>query len=178
MQRPVRVTLMDVAERAGVHVATASRALDPSKADLVTRETQQRVREAAAELGYRMNALARSLRKGSSGLIGVVVADVGNPFLPPILRGIEQEVRDEGVLLLIAETHDDAASLQAILEHFATRGVDAIILSAAHESDERIVLGAAAIMPIVLAVRRLANPLLPTVTHDDEMGGRLAAEHL
>jgi LacI family transcriptional regulator len=173
------VTLIDVAELAQVHVGTASRALDPDRAHLVTPSTRERVRAAAEELGYRVNAVARSLRKGSSGLLGVVVADVGNPFLPPMLRGIEQEVRDEGLLLLIAETHDDPESLQTILEHLATRRVDAIILSAARQGDVETVLAAAALMPVVLAVRSLGDrPSLPTVTHDDELGGRLATEHL
>jgi LacI family transcriptional regulator len=177
--RPTRVTLMDVAELAQVHVGTASRALDPDRAHLVTPSTREKVRAAAGQLGYRVNAVARSLRKGSSGLLGVVVADVSNPFLPPILRGIEQEVRDEGLLLLITETHDDPESLQTILEHLATRRVDAIILSAAHQGDLETVLAAAALMPVVLAVRSLgAPPPLPTVTHDDELGGRLATEHL
>jgi LacI family transcriptional regulator len=171
-------TLKDVALLAGVHTATASRALDPARQHLVNDETRNRVRHAANEVGYRGNAFARSLRTNSSGMIGVVVADVANPFLPPLLRGIEQEVRAEGKLLLIAETHDDSKTLRDILDHFASRRVDAVILSAAHLGDEDAVASLADIMPLVLAVRSLALNSYPTVTHDDFLGGQLAARHL
>lgn len=171
-------TLKDVARIAGVHTATASRALDPSRHHLVNDETRARVRRAAEEVGYRGNAFARSLRTNSSGMVGVVVADVANPFLPPLLRGIEQELRAEGKLLLIAETHDDSKTLRDILDHFASRRVDVVILSAAHLGDEEAVATLADVVPVVLAVRSLALGRFPTVTHDDLLGGQLAARHL
>lgn len=167
-----------MARLAGVHTATASRALDPTRQHLVNDETRERVRIAAEEVGYRGNAFARSLRTNSSGMIGVVVADVANPFLPPVLRGIEQEVRAEGKLLLIAETHDDSKVLRDILDHFTSRRVDAVILSAAHLGDEEAVASLANVVPVVLAVRSLPLSSFPTVTHDDFLGGQLAASHL
>lgn len=177
-KRPHAVTLKDVAEKAKVHAATVSRALDPARQHLVNDETRERVQKVAAELGYQINAFARSLRTGSSRLVGVVVADVGNPFLPPLLRGIEQNLRGEGLLLLIAETHDDSTTLGEILDHFASRRVDAIILCAAHQGDLPKVLSVAEAMPVVLAVRSVEGSGLPTVTHDDVLGGQLAAKHL
>lgn len=171
-------TLKDVAALAGVHPTTASRALDPAKSHLVSEETRHRILRISAELGYQVNAMARSLRTGSSGLIGMVVADVSNPFLPPILRAIEQVIRHEGLMLLIAETHDDARTMQEILGHFARRRVDAIILTAAHQGDLELVRAAAASTPVVLAVRSVDGGNFPTVTHDDRLGGRLAAQHL
>jgi LacI family transcriptional regulator len=176
--RPRATTLKDVARAAGVHPATASRALDPSRMSLVTPEKRLRVQQAAAELGYQMNTFARSLRKGASGMIGVVVADVGNPFLPPILSGVEQEIRTEGLLLLIAETHDDSATLVEILDHFQSRHVDALIVCAAHRGDAGEIRRVAQTVPVVLAVRSLEGVDLPTVTHDDFLGGQLAARHL
>lgn len=176
--RPKAVTLKDVARVARVHAATVSRALDPERQHLVNKATRERVQVVAAELGYQLNSFARSLRKGSSGLVGVVVADVANPFLPPILRGIEHEVRSEGLLLLIAETHDDSITLGEILDHFASRRVDALILCASHQGDLSKVRTAAEGMPVVLAVRSLDGSDLPTVTHDDFLGGQLAARHL
>ena len=170
--------LKDVAARAGVHPTTASRALDPAKKHLVTEETRLRILEISAELGYQVNALARGLRTGSSGLIGMVVADVSNPFLPPILQAIEQVIRHEGLMLLIAETHDDRHTMQEILGHFARRRVDAIILSAAHQGDLELVRTTAASVPVVLAVRSVDGGNFPLVTHDDRLGGRLATQHL
>jgi len=176
--RPRATTLKDVARAAGVHPATASRALDPSRMSLVTPEKRLRVQQAAADLGYQMNTFARSLRKGASGMVGVVVADVSNPFLPPILSGVEQEIRTEGLLLLIAETHDDSATLGEILDHFQSRHVDALIVCAAHRGDAGKIRSVAQAVPVVLAVRSLEGVDLPTVTHDDFLGGQLAARHL
>jgi LacI family transcriptional regulator len=175
-------TLSDVAREAGVHVGTASRALDPNKSHLVNQTTREHIQATADRLGYRMNGVARSLRKGASGLLAVVVADVSNPFLPPVLRGIEAEIREDEMLLLIAETHDEPDVLARILENLLTRRVDAIIISATRRADDAVVRRFAKIVPVVLAVRRLADDRdeeqVPTVTHDDDLGARLAVGHL
>ena len=82
-------TLRDVAALAGVHPATASRALNPATKGMTSADTAQRVLQAAEQLGYRPNAVARSLRTARSSSIGVVVPDLTNPLFPPIVRGIE-----------------------------------------------------------------------------------------
>src|SRR6266540_2185349 len=171
-------TLKDVARLANVHPATVSRALDPAKSDLVNAETRARILQVAQDVGYRVNSFAQSLRKNISGMVGVVVADVANPFLPPLLRGVEQVLRSEGRLLLISETHDDRDTLREILDNFVSRRLDAIILSAAHLDDGDIVAGLATQIPVVLAVRTVSGGRFPTVTHDDYLGGQLAARHL
>jgi LacI family transcriptional regulator len=81
-------TLRDVASAAGVHPATASRALNLGTRLLVSEETAQRVTEAAERLGYRPNSVARSLRTRRSHTIGVLIPDLNNPLFPPIIRGI------------------------------------------------------------------------------------------
>src|SRR5260370_21853670 len=83
------VTLRDVAARAGVHPATASRALNPETRLLVREDTARRVSEAAERLGYRPNPVARSLRTRRSNTIGVLIPDLNNPLFPPMLRGLE-----------------------------------------------------------------------------------------
>lgn len=171
-------TLKDVAKLARVHPGTASRALDPERSTLVTPETRKRVLAAADKLGYRGNALARSLRTGRSGIIAVVVADVGNPFLPPVLRGIEEVVTAAGFILIVAETHDREEQLKKITDHLAARRVDAIILAAAHVHDGPIVAELERSMPLVLAVRTLPGEGHHSVVHDDVLGGRLATTYL
>ena len=177
-RRSGKATLNDVAKLAEVHPSTVSRALDPVRVHLVNEQTRRRVDEAVAELEYEVNSFAQSLRKNSSGMIGVVVADVANPFLPPVLRGIEQELRTQQRLLLIAETHDSSATLHGILDHFISRRVDALIVSAAHQGDEDKLREVAQRTPVVLAVRGFAGDRLPTVRHDDVLGGQIAARHL
>src|ERR1700736_3522837 len=85
-------TLRDVATAAGVHPATASRALNPGTRLLVSEETARRVSEAAERLGYRPNPVARSLRTRRSHTIGVLIPDLNNPLFPPMIRGIEDRL--------------------------------------------------------------------------------------
>lgn len=178
-------TLRDVAEQAGVHVATASRALNDEQAQLVNDATRLRVRAAAERLGYRANAVAQSLRKGTTGVIGVVVADLANPFIVSVLRGIEHETEPRNLLPLVAETHDDPAMMRAVTSRLLRNRVDALILSAVHTTDHEFVAEIERQVPVVLAVRGLqavsgadtqAEHL--EVLHDDVLGGRIAAHHL
>ena len=178
MRRESGTTLKDIARIAQVHPATVSRALDPKRAHLVTEDTRIRIQDIAGQFGYQVNAVARSLRKGASSMIGVVVADVANPFLPPVLRGIEQEVRSENLMLLIAETHGDSRTLADVLEHFASQQVSAVIVAAARTTDYDIIRRAAQSMVVVLAVRKLPSGNFPSVVPDDFLGGQLAARHL
>lgn len=173
-----KVTLKDVARRAGVHPSTVSRALDPAKGSLVNEETRSRVRAAAEELGYRGDAIASGLRRGRTDTLGVIVADLGNPFIAPVLRGIENHLEGRRLMALIAETQDDHGRMSRVLDNLVARRVDAVIITGARNGDERLLRKVQHQVPIVLAVRNLPGADIPAITHDDERGGRLAAEHL
>jgi LacI family transcriptional regulator len=108
----------------------------------------------------------------------VVVPDLSNPFFAPVVRGIENNLEGRGLMALIAETQDDRDRMSRVLDSLRGRRVDAIITAAARLGDERILRKAATQVPVVLAVRSLPDAGLPAITHDDERGGRLAAEHL
>jgi LacI family transcriptional regulator len=181
-ERPERATsptLKDVARLAGVHPGTVSRALDPRKSSLVRSETRAKVETAARTLGYRADAVARSLRRGQTTTVGVVAADLGNPFIGPLLRGLANELDEHGFMALVSETQDDRERLLASLDNFLSRRVDAIVVTAAHAGDgpllRRVVAGG---VPLVLAVRSVPGSGLPAVTTDDVAGGRVAAKHL
>lgn len=173
-----KVTLKDVAEKAGVHASTVSRALDPNRGSLVSDDTRRVVRAAAAELGYRGDAVASGLRRGRTNTLGVVVADLGNPFIAPVVRGIENNLEGRGLMALIAETQDSRQRMARVLDKLLSRRVDAIVTTAARSGDEALLRRTGRQVPLVLAVRNLEGSGLPAVTPDDERGGRLAAEHL
>src|ERR1700733_6266541 len=101
------VTLKDVARAAGVHPATASRALNPETRLLVSESTARRVLAAPAELGYRPNPVARSLRPRRSYTVGVLIPDLNNPLFPPMIRGLEDKLADAGYVALIGNTDGD-----------------------------------------------------------------------
>lgn len=172
------ITLQDVARVAGVHASTVSRALDPTKAALVNTATRERVQAVARELGYRHDIVAMGLRRRRTNTIGVVVADIGNPYIAPVVRGIENAVEGRGILPLLAETGDDRDRLHRVLEHLLSRKVDAIVTTAARAGDQLALKKAAREVPVVLGVRNLARSGLAAVTADDAYGGELAARHL
>src|ERR1700719_3612118 len=99
------VTLRDVAARAGVHPATASRALNPATRLLGREDTARRVLQAAEFLGYRPNPVARSLRTRRSNTIGVLIPDLNNPLFPPIVRGLEDRLGGAGRAALLRTHH-------------------------------------------------------------------------
>jgi LacI family transcriptional regulator, galactose operon repressor len=173
------VTLKDVARVAGVHPATVSRALDPGKMWLVRPETRAKVQSAARELGYRTDVVARSLRRGQTTTVGIVVADLTLTFLAPVLRGITDALERHGFIGLISETQDDHERLRTSLENLLSRRVDAAILTGARLGDAALLEGTARErVPVVLAVRALPGSNLPAVTTDDDRGGYIAATHL
>ncbi|MFC0432436.1 LacI family DNA-binding transcriptional regulator [Kutzneria buriramensis] len=106
MDKPA--TIKDVAELARVHAATASRALNPQTRDKVSPRTAARIVEAARTLGYSPNSAARSLRTRTSSVVGVVIPDLRNPVFPPIVRGVEDALREAGYLALLGNTDGDA----------------------------------------------------------------------
>jgi LacI family transcriptional regulator len=171
--------LVEVAERAGVHVSTASRALNPERRSLVNVRTAARVMEAARELGYTVDLVARGLKRGRSGTIGVVVTDFGNPFVGPLLRGIEDAVEPTGQVAVVVETRDDPVRLRHHLRTLASRRVDGFIVTAARDGDSEVLRSISERgTPVVLAVRDLEGSGLPAVVLDDELGGSIVAEHL
>src|ERR1700735_102881 len=109
-------TLRDVAAVAGVHPATASRALNPETRLLVSEETARRVTAVAAEMGYRPNPVARSLRTRRSHTIGVLIPDLNNPIFPPIVRGLEDKLAAAGYVALLGNTDADAGRERLIFE--------------------------------------------------------------
>lgn len=172
------VTLRDVALAAGVHPSTVSRALDPSKTWLVNAQTRERVVATARDLGYQPDVLASSLRRGRTNTIGLVVSDLANPYLAPVVRGVENALEGRGLLAMIAETQDDVGRANRVFDHLLRRRVDAIVTTATRANDRAILNKVARNVPTVLAVRPLPRSGLTTITNDDRLGATLAAEHL
>lgn len=174
-----KVTLRDVADRAKVHVSTASRALDETQSDRLSSATIERVRAAASDLGYARDLVASGLKRGATKTVGIVVADLDNPHNAPVIRGIARELEEEDFVPLVAETAESRERFERLLAHLTQRRVDAIITSAAHldggELLDRLIGGET---PVVLAIRSLPGTDYNAVVHDDRTGGSLAAQHL
>jgi LacI family transcriptional regulator len=172
------ITLRDVAAAAGVHPATASRALNPATRSLVNEITAQRVLDAAAGLGYRPNPIARGLKTSRSYTVGVVVPDLRNPLFPPIARGIEERLEPAGYTSLLANTDNDPERERLSFDALSARQVDGFITASARREHPLLQELAGNGRPLVLVNRATDDDALPSVVPDDRDGMRQALEHV
>jgi len=171
-------TLRDVASAAGVHPATASRALNPGTRLLVSEETAQRVADAAERLGYRPNPVARSLRTRRSHTIGVLIPDLNNPLFPPIVRGLEDRLAEYGYVALLGNTDGDLNKERLVFEQMRARHVDGFVLATATFNNPILAEAAEADLPVVLMNRIAQDYPFSSVSVDNEQGVRAAVAHL
>lgn len=168
------VTLSDVAARAGVSIATASKALNGR--DQVAAATRQRVVDAARELSFQPNTLARSLLSGRTGTIGLVTHDLDGRFSIPILLGVEDAAGIGKMSALLCDARGDSLREAYHLEALQGRRVDGLVIVGAR-NDARPSLGELSV-PVVYAYAPSTDPADMSVTVDHETGGRIAAQHL
>jgi LacI family transcriptional regulator len=123
--------------------------------------------------------IAKGLKRGTTTMIGVIVADLENPFIGPIIRGILHQLEKEQFVTLVAETLEDHDRFERTLNHLASRRVNGVITTAARPDDKHLLARFVERSPaLVLAIRKISGSDLPYVTHDDQHGGVLAAAHL
>lgn len=173
------VTLRDVAREAGVHVSTASRALNSETRAIVNSDTVKRVLAAADRLGYKPNPLARGLRKNRTMTVGIVIPDIENPLFGPIIGGAEHALGGEGYSLLIANAdREDEDNTLEIVRALLERRVDGMILATAARSDQLVTDLVEAGVILVLVNRTTEGLPVPAILGDDVAGIGLAVDHL
>lgn len=173
-----RVTLKDVADEAGVHTSTASRALNPDTRSVVNRETVDRVLAAAKRLGYRPHPLARGLRTNQTMSVGMVIPDIENPLFGPIVAGAESVLGSRGYSLLIANSDGTDEHTWTVLQVLLERRVDGMILATASRSDDAIEALEEEGVSVVLVNRSSDGVSVPAIVGDDHAGIGLAVDHL
>ena len=172
------VTIKQVAEAAGVHFSTVSRALNLTTRSRVKPQITARILETAQRLGYRANTVASSLRTRRSQVIGVVVPDIASLLFPPILEGIESTLLKEGYMTIVANTANDPVRHRRILSGMIERQVDGLILATATLRDPILDEWLEGHAPIVLINRTDETGRAPAVINDDIRGIGLAVKHL
>jgi LacI family transcriptional regulator len=171
------LTLKDVAAKVGVHSSTVSRVMNPATRHLVSHEVASRVLSVTASLGYRANRAAISLRTRRTQIIGVLLPDITNPVFPPILRGIEEELRKAGYVALVADVGDDKEQYEMVQQMLA-RQVDGLILATTTRRDPIIDYCIANAVPVVTVNRAEDLDRTSSVVHDEDVGMRIAVSHL
>lgn len=168
---PRSPTIYDVARAAGVAASTVSRAL--ARPGRVNAATAERIREAAAALGYHANPLARALPTGRSSMIAVIISDITNPFYFGIIRGAQAAAAEAGYTMMLADAQESDVIEREALDR-AVPMVEGIVLASSRMSDMAIRMTSKQ-RPLLLLNRVIAD--VPSLLTDSKGGVRKAAEH-
>ena len=169
--------MTDLARAAGVSRSTVSLVLRNSP--LVKRETGRRVEDAIDRLGYVYNRNAANLRRQTSDMVAMVINDLTNPFFAELAVGLDEALQAAGYVSLMANTSEEPARQQRVMETMREHGAAGFILCPAMGTDT----GQAAAMaewnvPVIQVMRRLPDGRLGAVVPDNALGARMAAERL
>jgi LacI family transcriptional regulator len=170
-----RPTVHTVAERAGVSIASASRVLNGVGG---SPETVRKVREAAAEMGYVPNAIARSLQSQRTELVALAVEDIGNPVYVQMMRAIEAVVASSGRQLLVHATGGRIDNETTLLRRLAHRYVDGMIISPIRVTADHLAALVDSPVPVVVIGQLAQDAPVDNVRTDSRRGIALAVDHL
>ncbi|MGI9370300.1 MAG: LacI family DNA-binding transcriptional regulator [Ruegeria sp.] len=169
-----KVTSLQVAQLAGVSQSAVSRVFTPGAS--VSKKTEEKVRKAAADLGYRPNVLARAMVSGKSRIIGLVVAYLDNYFYPEALEKLSNELQEQGYHVLIFMASRTAGNIDDVMEEILDYQVDGVILASVAMSSDIATRCQQAGVPVVLFNRSQDIDGITSVTSDNYAGGRKVAE--
>ncbi len=171
-----RVTMLDVAQRAGVSKASVSRFIGDDRA-LLSDAIALRIEHAIAELGYRPNQMARGLKRGRTRLIGMLVADIRNPYSIAVMHGVETACRQHGYSLVVCNTDRDDEQERQHLAALRSYNIEGLIVNTlGHHLEQLLELQRE--MPLVLVDRKVAPLRSDLVGLDNPAAVRMALEHL
>lgn len=172
-----RATIADVARAANVSKATVSRFLN-HRDKLLTKDIAARVEVAIAALSYSPSPMAQALKRGRSRLIGLVVADVTNPFSVAVLRGAEKACQQAGYLLMLFNLGNDGRRESEAIEALTAYQVEGFILNTLDGDPKAATEAARHGKPVVLVDRRHHGMQADFVSLDNAGAVRLGVGHL
>jgi LacI family transcriptional regulator len=169
-------TMKEVAERAGVSVATVSYVLNDTRK--VRPETERRVLSAAKDLGYSPNTAARSLVMGRSSMVGLIVPDIGNPFFPEITKSFQDAARMSGLETIVMNTNYDLQRTRDTVDRLMSLQVPgAAFLTSQVDPAIRLALSGKGICAVYLD-HGVAGPHISGIAIDYAHGIQAAVAHL
>lgn len=161
-------TIRDVASRAGVAPITASRVINNT--GYTSEDVRRRVRQAADELGYTPNALARSLRSNQTRTLALVLTDVTNPFWTTVARGVEDTASEAGFHVILCNTDESETKQETYIETLVQKRVDGMLLVPAGSHSQPIVYLRQQGVPVVVLDRSLPGLQVDSVRSDSRGG--------
>jgi len=167
--------MRDVAERAGVSLTTVSHVINGTR--FVSEDLAERVHQAVADLCYQPDRRARSLRRGRSETIALVMSDIGNVFFSEIVRGVEDCILDRGYSAILCNTGEDPDSEMRNLAMMTELRVDGFIVAPTVQGQKNLAFLVEQSTPLVV-VDRLVDLPVDQVVSDNECGAYEATKHL
>lgn len=168
--------IYEVAELAGVSLATVSRVINPGAK--VSDKTRQKVLAAMEQLGYKPNSIAQSLATRSSNAVGVLVSELYGPFFGAMLSTIEKSFKAAGKFVLVAAGHSDEAQERDAIRFLVSRNCDALIVHVEALPDRFLVEHDHEKTPLIVMNRKVRGLADRCFSLDNELGGYLATQHL
>lgn len=172
-----RPTMADVARDAGVSTATVSRVLRGEEG-VSSPTTRERVLASAAELGYIVNSVASSMRSQRTGTVGLVIADVANPWFGQLASGLESVLGPAGLSVVLANTSNSDQRERAAVQTLLQRQVDALVVASSCADGRHLREAVARGTPVVLVDADLPDLAVDSVTIDNVAVARAAVDHL
>jgi DNA-binding LacI/PurR family transcriptional regulator len=171
-----KVTSTDVARRAGVSQSAVSRVFTPGAS--ASPATKAKVLQAATELGYRPDPLARAMITGKSRIVGLVVAYLDNQFYPVALERLSRALQEKGYHILVFMAENSTEGVATVMQELLDYRVDGIVTASVAMTNDLTNLCEAAGIPVVMFNRGQDDPRLSEVTSDNVAGGRAVANFL
>lgn len=171
-----KITSLQVAERAGVSQSAVSRVFTPGAS--ASSKTAEKVRQAAKELGYRPNMMARAMITGKSRIIGLVVAYLDNQFYPLALQLLSNALQAKGYHILVFTASNSRGAAEEVMQELLDYQVDGIITASVGMTNDLTLRCAAAGIPVVMFNRGQEGAEISSVTSANYKGGQDVAEFL
>lgn len=172
-----RVTIDDVAARAGVSKGTVSKVLGGGNY-YVAEETRERISAAVEELDFRPNTIARGLKRRRSQTIGVIVASISNPLYAELIAGVDEALAGSDYTLIFGSSEGSAQKEMALVRSMQQRQVEGIVMASVTLDDNEVEHQIEAGLNVVLASRNLARVVADAVISDNTAGASAAVRHL
>lgn len=170
--------MKDIAKEVGVSTALVSYVLNNLKEGRIRKEVAQRIRDAATRLNYRPNQIARSLKTRKTFTLGLIVADISNPFSSTLARIVEDEANKLNYTVIFGSSDENAAKFERVLDTLLYRQVDGLIISPPAGSEKQITDLLAQDVPFVLLDRYFPGIKTNYVILDNLVAAREATMHL
>ena len=171
--------MKDLAEFFGVSTSTISRALNPLQQHLISSDLVTKIKEKAKEVNFTINPHASSLKSSKTKMIGVVIADILNPIFPPIIKGIQSRLKQEGYIAIIVFCDNNQDEALSEIKKLIAQQVDGLILTSAFIKDKGVIEALKAEVPLVLLSRTIEDShLVDNVLNDEDYGMQLGIGHL